>query len=769
MPVSRRDEPAPEQIDEENDKTPERLRPYTFHGVDLTIKGEQANGDCPFCGEDGKFTVRIDTGLWRCWVCGGGDTSNGGGNSLTFIRLLHQVAVDTCPEGFGSLVAADRRACAADTPLSWGVRPSPILPASWLIPGAAPDGSLHQLYRRVMTDKGYRLLPTPGVWPDGKVHGLHIPTTDFDPARPRIDIFEGPWDAMVFWELKEWVKGYSDSNIVAVPGCNVWRDEWTTMCKGKHVTLWYDNDHPRVQGKMTFRAGYDGMARVAKRLSGHAASVRFLQWGEGGYNPGLPSGWDVRDAIAGTNGKPRQKVDRLPHLSSLVSQLRDAPVEWFSTTATHEGGRRNGAVESQRCHTWNELLGAWQDAMRWRSEMSDALAVLLAVCASTQQAGNQLFLQLVGSAGSGKTTLCEGLLVSDHCHQLEHLTGFHSGWKSEANADGTTKDCSLIARINNKTLVTPEADVMISSPRFMELMSQQRRIFDGKSAATYKNSDQDTLYSGLRTPWIMAGTPALMDTDQSRLGDRFLRVIINDPSEEEKRAIMRSAIRSELMAMVDTSNGTAGSILDPKMRRAHALTGGYVDYLRANVESELAIINAGISDEVIDRCRDMAELSADLRARPNEDKRKVEVHDTKEMPTRLARQNIRLAAHLAVVLNKRTVDEEVLRIVLKVALDTAHGHSLNIVRWLCSPNPRDADRALHQECGGIGPETLAAWCCMSKDRMERYLMFLRKIDVLLLNPKPQTNGLWMLTDRVYNLYMRITNQGTSTDYEEYEE
>ena len=89
---------------------------------------------------------------------------------------------------------------------------------------------------------------------------------------------------MAYWEVVQ----PKDSCVIAVPGCNVWRDEWTELCRGKHVTLWFDSDHPRVVGGRSLRAGYDGMVRVAKRLAGIAASVRWLRWGPEGTATGKP-------------------------------------------------------------------------------------------------------------------------------------------------------------------------------------------------------------------------------------------------------------------------------------------------------------------------------------------------------------------------------------------------------------------------------------------------------------------------------------------------
>ena len=113
-----------------------------------------------------------------------------------------------------------------------------------------------------------------------------------------------------------------------------------------------------------------------------------------------------------------------------------------------------------------------------------------------------------------------------------------------------------------------------------------------------------------------------------------------------------------------------------------------------------------------------------------------------------------MASCLAVVLNKLLVDDDVLRIVRKIALDTAIGHSLNIVRWMCSPNPK-ANYKLYQESGGLMSQTLEMWSGMTPERMQKYLMFLRKIGVLEWRGAAQSHGAWILTERVYDLYLRV--------------
>ncbi len=259
-------------------------------------------------------------------------------------------------------------------------------------------------------------------------------------------------------------------------------------------------------------AGITGVERACALLgaaTNKPASVSYLCWGPDGYDPELPSGYDVRDHLTkGPNGPIRDVGDRIERLGELLAKVRLVPQEWLAggvaggTVVTHT------AVEAP-C-TWEELISLWSKprALRMRQELKDVLAVMLAVTTSTMQTGDQVFLQVLGPPGTAKTKFCDALLTADEfCYPLEQLTGFHSGWQ-----DGSGQDFSLLSRVNGKTMITPEGDVLMSSPRFAEIMSQQRRIFDGTSGASYKNQKVDQRYTGLRTPWIIAGTPALITT-----------------------------------------------------------------------------------------------------------------------------------------------------------------------------------------------------------------------------------------------------------------
>jgi hypothetical protein len=480
--------------------------------------------------------------------------------------------------------------------------------------------------------------------------------------------------------------------------------------------------------------------RNAAMLAGTASEVRMLSWGDGDgqfkdYDPGLPTGYDVRDRLK-LQGSLLERSESVRDLTVKLVTVVSGDV---AKTAA-KSARPSATLKSLPCKDYKTLLNAWKKALKWRQALDDALSTLLSVCLSTEQIGDQLFLMLIASAGSAKTRFCDALLVSDGCYALEHLTGFHSGWKGDGEGG-----YSLLDRIDRKTLVTPEGDVLMSNPAFAQIMSQQRRIFDGKSTASYKNMKEDQSFHGLRTPWIIAGTPALLDSDQAKLGDRFLKVFIDDPDDDEKTHILRRVAHAAMNAVKQRSDKSAEGQLDDRMREAYQLTGGYVDYLRSHTQ---LLQNVDCSDENLDRCSELGEFTACLRARPA--KGKDEVHDAKEMPTRLTHQNVRLAMCQAVVLNKPVVDDEVMRRVRKVAVDTAAGQTLQISRWL----------AVHQEDGMV-PEAVAQVLNKTQDKTKDLLKFMRAISVTeAFEPIDGVTGRkgrqrWRLTEKMHRLYQNV--------------
>jgi hypothetical protein len=303
--------------------TPEKLRPYLAHGLPLAHKpgAEEAPGECPFCGrEGGKFGVRVDTGQYHCFVCGAD------GNAYTFLRWL-------CEEGSRkdagrelAGLAGERGLLGTAALVAWGGVVRSPLSGEWLVPGYNAAGALVQLYRYSPPPGNPRgkptLLATPTLG-----HGLFgVPAFNPGPGKTDVYVCEGPWDGMALWEVFYRTKVVNEgrtadvhanefaltapggpacllatANVLAVPGANVWHPGWGTLLAGRRVYLLYDNDHPReVNGRQVPGAGVAGVRRTAALLAAlpePPAEIHYLCWGPEGYDPALPSGYDVRDLL----------------------------------------------------------------------------------------------------------------------------------------------------------------------------------------------------------------------------------------------------------------------------------------------------------------------------------------------------------------------------------------------------------------------------------------------------------------------------------------
>jgi len=362
--------------------------------------------------------------------------------------------------------------------------------------------------------------------------------------------------------------------------------------------------------------------------------------------------------------------------------------------------------------------------------MDDVLSVMLATASSTMRQGDQLFLMVIANASGGKSEFCDGLTVSKHCYQLEQLTGFFSGVK-----DKEGNDYSLITRVNKTCMITSEGDVMMNNPQFTQIMAQQRRIFDGKASATYKTLLEDRFYEGLRLTWIIAGTHAIMEKDQASLGDRFLKVVMESPDDTERRHIQNKISQIALDSVRVEAEGSATK--ESKIRDAQSRTGGYVDWLRDNANK---LNDIQVEDRYLVKCEDLAQIVAVLRVRPPKSEH-AEV--TVEEPNRLTHQFVRLMCCLSLVLNREDVDDEVMRRVQKVALDTGRGVVLELMRLLFNSAQPLAVRQIAESID------------RTEDYTRKLLRFLQKIRVVNSTNSveskskfPPRKASWQISDRM---------------------
>ena len=773
------------------DALPPSLKPFKFHGLAVSYREDRDECwiDCCFCGK-AKMAINAGTGLWSCKVCGGS------GNALSFLRKLHELSVLNTSEKDLEQLAASRGLLGTEALRRWGIAKS-IISGDWLIPGWSADGKLGQLYRWCRVKGSWMTLATPKVMMDegeGIRHQMMGPfASEHKTAlkdNGKVWICEGPWDGMVLWETLAACREVDDDEgeesglrltsneeasllshtlVLAVPGATVIPGGWMQALGGKEVTLLYDNDYPKpIPGTdlTSAPAGWEGMRRAAEAMTitDHPASaVRVLLWGgPDGDQPcdrALPDGTDVRDVLTGKvllNGRamvdsddPLPMRDRLPLLQDLMERIGPMPSTWVDERTT-EAKRSGGTdVRPLPCVSWMKLVASCRRAMKWTEGLDRAFSVMLATAASTMAKGDQLWVKVIGPPSCGKSTLCEAMSANRAwVRAVSTMRGFHSGFRGEG---GTDEDTSLLGQISGKTLVVKDGDTLLSSPNLSQVLAEARDVYDRVSRAHYRNK-VNREYENLSMTWILCGTSSLRQLDSSELGERFLDCVImegvDDELEDEILArVARKTIRA-VTTLNDAKSAAGGS--SPETVEMMRLAAGYLDFLRASAVE--ASERVRWTDEAQAECIRLAKLTSYMRARPSA---KQDETVERELGARLLSQLIRLATYLAVVMNRPSVDEEVLRRVKRTALDTGRGLTMEICRHL-------------HEAGnnGLEPKMFPVLVNTSSEKANMLLRFLARIKAIesirvQIAPGLKSNPRWRMTQRMSKLWVACMGQAAA--------
>lgn len=709
---------------------PAELRCYSFHGIDLNWEGKEwATAECPFCLHDKELLhVEVTTGLWSCKTC------PDGGNPIQFLRKLWENGYERT-KGYEEL-AAIRNPIRPDTLEMWGVYKSPIT-REWVVPGYGPNGKLDQLYRYVYNYRNDKhiLLATTGF-----NHGLFgVPLFQ---GHPTVYIAEGPWDGMALWQAFR--EAGTKADVIAVPGCSTWNNYWTALLSNKQVVFMYDNDHPRENnGKTVSGAGITAMRKLAKSLdqsNDRPESISYLKWGEDGYDRKLPDHYDIRDWLCG-------KGTNADLVSRLLARVAPIPPEW-SVQRVPDSGQKAADLACLECNRWLLLIDSWKEAMQWTEGLDRAFSVMLAAVASTMCVGDQLWVKIVSPPSTGKSTLCEALDVAKrYVMSKSTIRGFHSGYMSEATGK---EDNSLIAKLYGKTLVTKDGDTLIQSPNLSQILSEARDIYDGTGRTHYRNK-MGRDYVGIRMTWILCGTPSLRVIDSSELGERFLDCQIMDQIDDQlEDEVLWRVVNRTATCMNYEANGKMESQYEPSLAKAMRLTGGYIEYLRENANELFCKVEC--SESSLRYCMQLGKFVAYMRARPasrvGRDPRQDESAE-REFASRLASQLVRLAKSLAIVLNRKLLDNEVMRRVRAVALDTARGRTVEIMKFLYQSAEKGATTL-----------NLAVLENKTEEKEELYLNFLHKIGAIerfnySTSEYVVGSQRWKLSKRMTNLYREV--------------
>jgi len=717
------------------DNTPLKVKPYLYHGVEFHKRDtKEWVGTCPFCTKP-KFHVSTDSGMSDCKVCQWQvqyKEDGVSGNGYGFLRYLWRVSYNACKPIEYDWLAEHRRL----DPImlkQWGICKS-VTTGEWLVPGYGIEEpqNIVQLYKYIRQNKvkddgsvAYELWPTPGFTEseDG-AHGIVLPRSYINHGT-KVYICEGVWDAVAFSSAlraidPDYVRRSKGSelkvqSVIAVPGAGIFNKRWTKYTVGKDVTFLYDNDHPKLneQTGTYSQAGLSGTKRITGLISsielGEALSVSWLDWNSDGkgYDPDLPDGYDIRDFLT----KDNKDVERL------LSYVRPVPDEWLSNTPEKIETKAKANVREKikciECKSWKELTDAFRLAAKWTPELHGALAVSLACVCSVRGVGEPLWVRLISPPSTYKSQMCKALGTNDRYTIMDDgMNGFYSGMDL-----GDGKDYSLVTRWFDKTLITKEGSTLFTNSRSEEIIGQARAIYDGEVDRRWNNGKHCS-HRGWRGTWLLAGTPNMKDYDDNDLGPRFIDYkIVKDISNElEDDIIMRAISEQAGLGMV---NGSTESSDNPDYLRARQLCGGYIDYLRLGVDTG-TIKLPEISHSFLLKISVLAKFIERMRGRPSKNlgSESIEI----ALGARVGKQLVKLSRFLCAVMQKPTIDSEVMNVVVKVAMDTSDGWSLDIVSALMKASV-DGDE-------GMESKSLAARCGKSLKELESLLLYLPKIGVL---------------------------------------
>jgi hypothetical protein len=377
-------------------------------------------------------------------------------------------------------------------------------------------------------------------------------------------------------------------------------------------------------------------------------------------------------------------------LQHYLNRFVDPPEEWLKG-ATRAAGTSStiNTLAPLDCSSYAELLECWKKALvGWTYFLDTTLSSMLAVVTSTKLQGDQLWLRVIGIPGTAKTTFCAAIGSNkEYCKEISKLTGLHSGYD-----DGSGRDFSLMDRLNLKTAILNEGDVLLTASGKEAIMAELRDIYSGYTNSDHRNREAQS-YEGLRIAFILSGTPKIRALNKSALGDRFLDCVIYQKEDDVKESnLVRSVLKSNRLRSVSESDGKPESFDSPEKIMAKQKTAGYVTWLRTKGGARLLQMMQNTPEEHLDRveadCEMLGRLTAYMRARAGDDD---EEPTEKELHIRLSEQLRKAAFCSAVTLNQPTVTEEVMRRTAKLAHDTCYGTTFDISKKLMN-SPLSVDQ-----------------------------------------------------------------------------
>jgi hypothetical protein len=550
----------------------------------------------------------------------------------------------------------------------------------------------------------------------------------------RIDVLEGHWDYLAF--LSYWKEG--PGSAIGTCGSS-FPQRFIPLLKDRDVTLFYDYDD----------AGATGVDSVASRCRGGAmpTTLKYMGWDSipAPASDMLKEGYDLRDFTCAmianpafsSGGKPStfgtaKKAARLGFLRAFCR-----PVNW-ETVQT---------VKPSACRSLGDLLTTFRTAtpqMTITQSFEDCVVLCMAVHVSIRFDGDPLWMYLVGAPSSGKSTICELLSADErHTFTLSKFTGI---------VTGSPKGEHLAPKLNARCLVIKDGTLLLegSKETLAGIYGELRDIYDGSLSIDYRNGRSGN-FKNISFSAVMGMTERIYGLNTAILGERFLHCRLEMAREtelERNRSAIRQVLTNSKPAVSD-DNPDGDSRSFPVQRSAVA---GFLQHMHSHIRDN-TIIQPSYTTEDELLIQAMSDVIACSRASNDDDS-----YDARpEASTRVVKQVARLAMALCYVTESSSLNDYVVRLMLKVCLDSSFGHQYRIIDCIAQAGE-----------AGINRQGVAMLTNIPLETMSRRLKSLEKLGILereledARQGRGRRNHVLKVAEWIRESFDRVRNRAAST-------
>lgn len=627
-----------------DDELPDILQPLAFWGFEpVGMAGKSLRGQCPFCLEE-TFHADPMTGKW---VCSRMNHCGHQGNVASFLKQYWEFARElTTRDDLDALAHWRGIPRKYFERHKWAKDPNSD---RYLAPVRNSRGGVVDL-RNVRI--GRKVISTKGVL--ANLLGWHaLISRRGEP----VYVAAGEWDgAAIEWLLDV---NREPGVVVIPPGEGTMKISWAEAMRGRRVYLCYDNDKAGIEA-MARIGGCDGFPKEDStvrqgKLRSYVKDIWYIHWPKGFQN-------DVNDWVKkyGAREKSFRKFKKLfknYHPRSSTKPKAEPKVE---VKARAKPGT-NGVHSNGKIPTFTDVVDEFK---KWNFKMpqdyQDALRVSLATVLTTPLSGDApVWTYLVGPPGSGKTALLMALSGSDQV-VFRSTIGTHelvSGWSGQ--------DPSLIPDLNGKCFILKDFTEVLKMRAVDrdDIFGTLRGAFDGKVNRSYGNGVKREYES--RFSMIAGVTHAIhgQTAKGAALGERFLKYQLTDKTLDSNEKVL--AAMDGLTAEEERNSAISD------------LTGRFVDYRSGNIK------RLPLPEWFRQRMPALVSLISMLRTGVERDmRRNIYYRPEAEIGTRLAVQLTKLAWGICHTDDKKEIDPEVWKLILRVGMDTAYGFARDVVEGM---------------------------------------------------------------------------------------